>query len=210
MRRISADQTSTSPQAHASAPATGTGPSRALTEADRPALIALFLALDHASRYQRFGHIMTDATAVAYGAGLNFASTCVIGRFDGTTLIGIAEISMTDASRAPCEVVLAVAPSRQRQGVGTALLKAAIATVHGLHHTRLVACFQGSDHRMRDLVENLRAAPQCWAGNEELTFRVVVATGSAPLPVVVANGGDVSIAIEWSHPKASQPHRCPA
>jgi GNAT superfamily N-acetyltransferase len=210
MPRISADRTSTSSATYAVAPATSSGTCRALTEVERPALVALFRGLDHASRYQQFGHTMTDAAAAAYGAQLNSASTRVIGRFDGATLVGIAEISVNDASQAPCAVALIVVANWQHRGVGTALLQAAVSTVHASQYTRLIASFQSSDHRMRDLVENLRSAPRCWTGEEELIFRIVVATCSAPLPVVVANGGDVSVAIEWSRPNASQPHPCPA
>jgi GNAT superfamily N-acetyltransferase len=208
MTRISADQTASTPAPQLLA--SGSATCRALTEADRPAIVDLFLALDHSSRYQRFGRIMTDATIANYGTQLNFTSSRMIGRFDGASLVGIAEVSLNDASCTPCEVVLTVVQSWQRRGVATALLHAAIASVHALKYSRLLVSFQGSDHRMRDLVDSLRTAPQCRAGEEELTFRVVVATGSAPLPIVVAHGGDVSVAIEWNRPAVPRQQACPA
>jgi GNAT superfamily N-acetyltransferase len=195
MTRITADRASTiSPRRE---PQVTLSTCRALGEADRTAITAVFLALDHGGRYQRFGRIMTDTAVADYSRHLNFSITRVIGRFEGAVLIGFAEISLSNASGAPCDAVLTVIPSRQRQGVGTALLKAAIAAVHALQQSQLSVIFQGSDRRMRDLVVALQGAPQCWTGTEELTVRVVMTRCSEPLHVVAAHGGDVAVGIAW-------------
>jgi hypothetical protein len=193
--------------------------SRELTETDRTAAVAFFLALDHGGRFRRFGRIMSNSAVAAYGAQLNFTSTRVIGAFVGDALVGIAEISIDEAGSMPCEVVMAADRAWQSTAIGRnmgheigmVLLNAAIAGVHALRRTRLLLSFQHDDCLMRGLVNGLVGAPICRIADKELTLQVAVTGRVGPLPALLANAGEIAVVFVWNRPqvvKASVAHHC--
>jgi hypothetical protein len=173
---------------------------RALAEADRPAISAHYHALGHASRYQRFGRVMTDKAVAAYGARLNFTDAHLIGHFNGTQLVALAEISVNNRDTAPCEVALTFITDELSQSIGLALLKAAIASVRDMKQPRLLVTYQFGDQRVRELISTLRDAPNFLDDNSKLYFQVAVSRAHAPLPILLAEGGDISFMIEWRLP----------
>jgi GNAT superfamily N-acetyltransferase len=96
-----------------------------LNEGQRTALVAHFLALPMADRYLRFGTPLGAAAVALYVDRINFARDAVFGVHDGRlALVGAAHVAFADGV---AEVGLSVLPAHRRQGVGSALVKRAVA-----------------------------------------------------------------------------------
>jgi GNAT superfamily N-acetyltransferase len=96
-----------------------------LNEGQRTALVAHFLALPTRDRHLRFGTPLGATAVAAYVDRINFARDAVFGVHDDRlALVGAAHVAFADDV---AEVGLSVLPAHRRQGVGSALVKRAIA-----------------------------------------------------------------------------------
>ncbi len=100
---------------------------RKLNRFDSAAFCAHLLALDPGDRRARFSGNAADEVIVAYVAGLDWQAACLLGCFEGTRLVGVAELH-ADAGLAARggEFAVTVAPTHRNRGVGSELLRRTI------------------------------------------------------------------------------------
>jgi RimJ/RimL family protein N-acetyltransferase len=95
-----------------------------LRAADRPALLAHFMALDGEDRRLRFGSPLRDEAISAYLERIDFVRDGVFAVHDGTLrLLAVIHIAMTDKT---AELGLSVLPEARNRGVGTGLFERAV------------------------------------------------------------------------------------
>ena len=95
-----------------------------LREADRPALLEHYLALDHEDRRLRFGAPLREEAIAAYVARIDFVHDGVVAVHDGSMrLLAVIHVAFAQKS---AELGLSVLPEARNQGVGTALFERAV------------------------------------------------------------------------------------
>jgi RimJ/RimL family protein N-acetyltransferase len=95
-----------------------------LREADRPALLEHFLALEREDRRLRFGTPLRDEAIAEYVERIDFARDGVFAVHDGTMkLLAVVHVP---CSGMRAELGVSVLPSHRDMGLGTALLERAV------------------------------------------------------------------------------------
>jgi GNAT superfamily N-acetyltransferase len=95
-----------------------------LRAADRPAVLAHFLALDSEDRRLRFGSPLRDEAIESYVQRMDFVRDGVFAVHDGALrMLAVIHVAMTGST---AELGLSVLPEARNQGVGTALFERAV------------------------------------------------------------------------------------
>ena len=129
---------------------------RSLTDADRAAVLGLFLSLDQSSRYARFGRLMTAHTLGAYVDALAFRQGCILGLFVDGTLAGVGEICpLPDSGGRHAELAIVIASARQGCGYGADLLRHMIEVSLARGLTGLSVACAGPSSGMQTLLARL-------------------------------------------------------
>lgn len=108
-----------------------------LDESHRDAVRQLYLRLDKASTYQRFGSSLNVECVSAYVARLNMSEGLVIGAFDGDNLVGVCEALPFIGENGIRELAFVVDPAYRGQNVGYLLGRALLSESD---ETLVVAC----------------------------------------------------------------------
>ncbi|WP_426424320.1 GNAT family N-acetyltransferase [Bradyrhizobium genosp. A] len=124
---------------------------RELGAADQIALRDLLLGLDEASRISRFSGVLGDHVIVQHAQYAVTEAAWIAGAFVGNELCGTVELY---EARDPLEIeaAFAVAGAWRRQGIGTALLLAALQWAQRSRRARLQMVFSRRNWAMRRLV----------------------------------------------------------
>jgi len=147
---------------------------RALGPADEIAFRNLLLGLDEASRISRFSFHIGDDAIVRHARHAMREAVFIAGVFEDGELCGAVEL-YESCEPGDVEAAFAVARRWRRQGIGTALLFAALEWAQRSHCTRLQMAFTRGNWPMRRLAG--KAEPSLHLGLDKLTASV--ATGSA-------------------------------
>jgi GNAT superfamily N-acetyltransferase len=122
---------------------------RPLGEADRPAILAHFLALDARDRALRFHAGRSDDTLARYVAGIDFARMLLAGAqgpADGR-LLALAEAHLDDAHAPSCaELAVSVLADCRREGLGRRVVAHAL-RLAAARGARRAEFFYGADNR---------------------------------------------------------------
>lgn len=110
---------------------------QSLNEAHREDVRRLYLRLDKASTYQRFGSSLNVESVSAYVSRLNMTEGLVIGAFDKDRLIGVCEALPFVGEDSIRELAFVVDPAYRGQHVGYLLGRALLAASD---ETLVVAC----------------------------------------------------------------------
>ena len=96
-----------------------------LNECIRGALVAHFLALPMKDRSMRFGSSLAPAVITRYVDGIDFRRDAVFGVHDAKLeLIGVAHLAIEHGAG---ELALSVLPAHRRCGIGSSLIRRAVA-----------------------------------------------------------------------------------
>ena len=147
---------------------------RALGPADEIAFRNLLLGLDEASRISRFSFHIGDDAIVRHARHAMREAVFIAGVFEDGELCGAVEL-YESCEPGDVEAAFAVARRWRRQGIGTALLFAALEWAQRSHCTRLQMAFTRGNWPMRRLAG--KAELSLHLGLDKLTASV--ATGSA-------------------------------
>jgi len=140
----------------------------------RTAFRDLLLGLDAPSRLSRFACFLSDDGILRHTDYAVREASWIAGLFVANELCGVVELY---ECRDPqdIEAAFAVASARRRQGVGTALLFAAIGWARMSHRSRLRMMFSRNDWPMRRLAS--KAEPQLDLYMDELIASVTIDGG---------------------------------
>jgi GNAT superfamily N-acetyltransferase len=122
----------------------------ALGADDRIAFRAFLLALDEPSRFSRFSCVMSDDGIARHALYAASEAAWIAGMFAGEELCGVVELYESREPR-DVEAAFVVATARRRQGVGTALLFAALRWAQRSDRARLRMIFSRRHWAMRRL-----------------------------------------------------------
>ena len=110
-----------------------------LHEGLRPMLVAHFLGLPMKDRYLRFGRPLAPPAIAAYIEGIDFGRDAVFGiRDPDLVLVGAVHVAFEGDL---AELGLSVLPAHRCRGIGSALLKRAMAHVRNRSIPRLIMHF---------------------------------------------------------------------
>jgi GNAT superfamily N-acetyltransferase len=110
----------------------------------------LFLSLEPSARTCRFGLAASDAYLAKYAKTALDKATWILGAFPDDQLRGVVEIH-GDGPQAFAEAAFVVEPQWRRQGLGWALLRAAIEVAAGAQTSSLRMIFSRHNWPMRKL-----------------------------------------------------------
>jgi len=156
---------------------------RALGPADEIAFRNLLLGLDEASRISRFSFHVGDDAIVRHARHAMREAVFIAGVLEDGELCGAVELY---ESGEPDEVEAAFAVARRwrRQGIGTALLYAALEWAKRSNCTKLQMAFTRGNWPMRRLAG--KAEPSLHLGLEKMTASVATASASSGLKLARA------------------------
>jgi RimJ/RimL family protein N-acetyltransferase len=179
-----------------------TGQSRRLTDQDRAAVTAFFLALDHSSRYSRFCEIMTDAALVRYVGTIDFAKSIVLGTVNAGGLVAIVELLPYQTVPTTGEVALCLALCAQSQGLGGTVLRDAVCRARDFGLDRLVLTYSAANVRMQALITQLRLQSRCQghgcATGTMPCVRVEMAQLAESLPALASDALELTAVVQLS------------
>ena len=146
---------------------------RHLNAGHRPALMTHFAALSRRDRYLRFGSYRSAEAIAEYVNGIDFAGSAVLGVYgDELELLGVAHLCPGGAL---IELGISVLESARRRGVGTLLMRRALA------HARLAGARRLFMHCLAENGDLLRLAR---AAHAEISISHDEADGFINVPVV--------------------------
>lgn len=148
----------------------------ALGAADEIALRNLLLGLDEASRISRFCHLIDNSAIVRHAHRAVREAAFIAGVFIDSELCGAVEVYEA-CEPGEIEAVFAVTRRWRRQGIGTALLFAAVEWARRSRCTKLQMSFTRGNWPMRRLAA--KAEPSLHLGLDKLTATVAVGSASS-------------------------------
>ncbi len=148
-----------------------------LSPEHRTAYGDLLLGLDAPARLSRFACPLGDDGIVRHADYAMRQAAWIAGLFVASELCGVVELYECQDPQ-DIEAAFAVASVWRRQGVGTALLFAAIGWARTSHRSRLRMMFSRHNWPMRRLAG--KAEPQLDLDMEEFIASVIVGAGRAP------------------------------
>ncbi|MCP5365039.1 MAG: GNAT family N-acetyltransferase [Hyphomicrobiales bacterium] len=108
------------------------------------------LALDHADRRLRFGHLMSDEAVSGFVDRINPSNTRILARFDADLrIVGAAQLSRLPHGDA--ELSFSVDPSWRRKGLGLALARRALLAARNKGIKQVCLFCLAENHPMRRL-----------------------------------------------------------
>ncbi len=99
---------------------------RKLNRFDSASFEAHLLALEPADRRARFSGNAADEVVRAYAAGIDWQAACLLGCFEGTRLVGVAELHAATGFARGGEFAVTVAATHRTRGIGSELLRRTI------------------------------------------------------------------------------------